>query len=299
MKVLITGATGLVGSALTPLLTTGGHEVLRLTRGPAREAQDVVWHPEHVELPPARLEGLDAVVHLAGENIAGARWTSSVKERIRNSRVQSTRLLCKTLAKLKSPPQVLVCASAIGFYGDRGSEVLTESSPTGTGFLSEVCEAWEASCEPARQAGIRVVNLRLGVILSAKGGALQKMLLPFKLGGGGIIGNGQQYWSWIAIDDVIGAIYHALVTPSLVGAVNATAPQPVTNYKFTKTLGKVLRRPTIVPLPGFAARLVLGEMAEALLLASSRVLPDSLQKSGYQFRFTELEPALRHELGIG
>lgn len=298
MKVLVSGATGLVGSALVPFLTTGGHEVSRLVRGTPKEAQDIPWDPTTATVYPARLEGLDAVVHLAGENIAGARWSPAVKERIRSSRVAGTKLLCEALAKLERKPKVLVCASAIGYYGDQGETVLSETSPAGTGFLPEVCQEWEAACEPARQAGIRVVNLRIGVILSAKGGALTKMLFPFKMGGGGIIGSGKQYWSWVALDDVVGIIHHALTHESVSGPVNTTSPQACTNYEFTKTLGRVLRRPTIAPLPGFVARIVLGEMAQDLLLASVRVAPTALQRSGYQFRFPVLEDALRHELGL-
>lgn len=297
MKVLVSGATGLVGQALTPLLTTNGHEVFRLVRANPSEANDVPWDPQQGVVHPARLEGIDAVVHLAGENIAGARWNPTVKERIRDSRVRGTRLLCETLARLERKPKTLICASAIGYYGDRGSEILTEKSTGGTGFLPDVCDEWEAACEPARQAGIRVVNLRIGVILSPKGGALAKMLLPFKLGGGGIVGSGRQYWSWVAIDDVVGAIAHALTHDQLSGPVNCTAPNPATNYEFTKTLGAVLHRPTIIPMPAFAAKLALGEMAEALLLASTRVMPDKLLATGYQFRCPTLDGALRHVLG--
>jgi len=297
MKIAVTGATGLVGSALCSLLTTAGHDVLRLVRGKTQDANDIPWDPARGELSTARLEGVDAVVHLAGENIAGARWTTAFKERIRTSRVEGTRLLCETLARLKQPPKVLVCASATGFYGDRGNEELTENSSAGSGYLPEVCQAWEAACQPARQAVIRVVNLRIGVILAAQGGALQKMLLPFKLGGGGIVGSGQQYWSWIALDDVIGAIQHAIITETISGPVNAVAPHTATNYEFTKTLGRVLRRPTVLPMPGFAARLLLGGMAQDLLLASARVVPEKLETHGYRFRFPELEGALRHVLG--
>lgn len=297
MKILVVGASGLVGTALVPRLTSEGHEVLRLTRSAPRDAQDISWNPEQGELPPARLEGVDAVIHLAGENIAGARWTDAVKARIRSSRVTGTKLLSETLSRLQRPPQVLICASAIGYYGDRGQESLTEESAPGTGYLAEVCREWEAACEPARQAGIRVVNLRIGVVLSPRGGALQKMLTPFKLGGGGVIGSGKQYWSWIALEDVVGVIQHCLKHKELAGPVNATAPNPSTNYEFTKTLGAVLKRPTIFPVPAFAARLALGQMANDLLLASSRVLPKQLQHSGYQFRCPTLEEALRHELG--
>lgn len=297
MKTLITGATGLVGQSLIPLLTTQGHETWRLVRSAPREPNDISWRPDKSELPAERLDGLDAVVHLAGENIAGARWTPAVKQRLLDSRVGPTRLLCETLAKLRNKPKALVCASAIGYYGDRGADELTESSAAGEGFLPELCREWEAACEPARQAGIRVVNLRIGIVLTPKGGALAKMLLPFKLGGGGVIGSGGQFWSWIAIDDLLGAIYHSLIRDDLAGPVNATAPQPVTNREFTKTLGRVLHRPTIVPMPAFVARLALGEMADALLLASARVLPQRLADTGYQFRFPTLEAALRHVLG--
>lgn len=297
MKVLITGATGLVGKELGPLLTTSGHEVFRLVRSNPSDANDIPWDPAKGEVHKARLEGLDGVVHLAGENIAGARWNAAVKQRIRDSRVVGTRLLCETLASLERKPKVLVCASAIGLYGDRGSDILTEQSAPGDGFLPDVCKEWEAACEPARKAGIRVVNLRIGVILTPKGGALAKMLFPFKMGGGGVVGSGRQYWSWVAIDDVIGAIQHCLTHNDISGPVNCTAPNPATNYEFTKTLGAVLHRPTIFPLPGFVAKLALGEMAEDLLLASTRVMPNALQSSGYQFRCPTLESTLRHVLG--
>lgn len=298
MKILVTGATGLVGTALSAFLTTGGHEVVRLTRSTPRDANDVSWNPESGTIDRARLEGLDAVVHLAGENIAGARWTTAVKQRIRDSRVKGTRLLCEALAQLVRPPKTLICASATGFYGNRGDEELSEGSTAGTGYLADVCREWEEACSPARGAGIRVVNLRIGVVLSAKGGALQKMLFPFRMGGGGVIGSGKQYWSWVAIDDVVGAIHHCLNHQEISGPVNATAPQPSTNLEFTKTLGKVLHRPTIIPMPGFAARIALGEMATDLLLSSTRVVPQALERSGYQFRCPSLEGALRHELGL-
>lgn len=297
MKILVSGATGLVGQELIPLLTTGGHEVFRLVRRNPTEANDIPWDPHKGEIHKARLEGLDGVVHLAGENIAGARWNAVVKQRIRESRTVPTRLLCETLASLERKPKVLVCASAIGYYGDRGTEILSEQSPAGGGFLAEVCREWEAACEPARQAGIRVVNLRIGVVLTPKGGALAKMLFPFKMGGGGVVGSGRQYWSWIAIDDVIGSIQHCLTHNEIYGPVNATAPNPATNYEFTKTLGAVLHRPTIFPLPGFVAKLALGEMAQDLLLASTRVMPNQLQATGYQFRCPTLESTLRHVLG--
>lgn len=301
MNILISGSTGLVGTALIPLLTTGGHEVVRLVRSKSKSPSKemVHWDPDANYIDAAGLERLDAVVHLAGESVADGRWTPAKKGRIRDSRIKGTRLLCETLAHLANPPKTLICASAIGFYGDRGDEVLTEASPGGTGFLAEACREWEAECEPARQKGIRVVNLRIGVVLTPAGGALAKMLPPFKMGVGGVIGNGRQFMSCIAIDDLIGVINYALVTPTLAGPVNGVCPQPVTNREFTKTLGAVLNRPTVFPVPAFAARLAFGEMADALLLASSRVEPKTLVESGYQFRYPTVEAALRHVLGAG
>jgi uncharacterized protein (TIGR01777 family) len=243
------------------------------------------------------IEGFDAVVHLAGESIAASRWTDAQKTKIRDSRVQGTTLLSETIAKLATPPKVLVCASAIGYYGNRGDTILREDSTIGAGFLAAVCQEWESAAEPAKKKGVRVVHVRTGIVLSPRGGALAKMLLPFKLGVGGIMGNGRQYWSWIALDDVIGAFHHALKTESLYGAVNAVAPAAVTNQEFTKTLGKVLSRPTIFPLPAFAARLALGEMADDLLLSSARLEPARLLATGYKFHHPELEGALRDLLG--
>lgn len=296
MKVLISGASGFVGSKLSPFLSAGGHHVQPLVRGKAETGQ-VAWEPEQGSIDADALEGLDAVIHLAGENIAGARWSEPQKRRIRESRVKGTRLLSQALAGLRRKPGVLVSASAIGYYGSRGAELLDETSVPGADFLAEVCEAWERSTQPAAEAGIRVVNLRFGVILSPDGGALAKMLTPFRLGVGGRIGSGEQYMSWIAVDDVLGAIQHAAVTATLHGPVNVVAPSPVTNRSFTRTLGRVLGRPTFFPLPAFAARLALGEMANALLLASQRVEPKKLLGSGYRFRFAKLEAALRHVLG--
>ncbi len=299
MQVLISGSSGMVGSALVPSLATAGHRVARLVRQgtAAPGANDVPWDPAAEKIDETRLPGTEAVVHLAGENIAAGRWTEARKEAIRKSRVEGTLLLSRALARMKPPPKVLIAASAIGFYGDRGEEVLREVSPRGRGFLPAVCVAWESATEPAEKAGVRIVNLRFGIILSAKGGALAKMLLPFRLGAGGIIGSGRQYMSWVSIDDVVGAIEHALAHETLNGPVNVVAPAPATNHEFTKTLGKVLRRPTLFPMPGFAARLVFGEMADALLLASARVVPDRLRASGYSFRHPDLEPALRSLLG--
>lgn len=296
MRVAITGSSGLVGSTLVPLLTTGGHSVTRLVRRDAGQGE-VLWNPQAERFDASPLEGIDAVVHLAGENIAGSRWNARVKQRLRDSRVAATRGLCEGLAAMSSRPKVLVCASAVGFYGDRGDELLDEESRPGSGFLADLAHDWEDATAPAAEAGIRVVNLRFGVILSPKDGALAKMLLPFKLGAGGRVGCGKQYWSWISIDDAAGAIHHAIMTDDLVGPVNAVAPNPVTNHEFTKTLGRVLRRPTFIPMPAFAARLALGEMADELLLASSRVEPKKLVQSGYDFRQPTLEAALRHLLG--
>ena len=296
MKILVSGSTGLVGSALVPFLLTGGHQVARLVRSQPTAGGEVPWDPAAGRLEATNLEGLDAVVHLAGERITG-RWTAAKKARIRSSRVQGTRLLAETLARLARPPKTLVCASAIGYYGHRGDELLREESPPGAGFLAEVCREWEAAARPAAEKGIRVVQLRIGVVLSAAGGALALMLTPFKLGLGGRVGSGQQYMSWIAIDDLAGIIQHALANESLRGPVNAVAPRAITNREFTKTLGRVLGRPTIFPMPAFAARLAFGQMADELLLASARVEPTRLIASGYKFRTPELEAALRHLLG--
>ncbi len=296
--VLVTGSGGLIGSALVPLLTTGGHRVTRLVRGrPRRRQGERPWRPAQGVLDPADLEDVDAVVHLAGENIAAGRWTEARKTLIRESRVAGTQVLAGALARLPRPPKVLLCASAVGFYGARGGELVREESPPGGGFLPEVCVAWEAATEAARKAGVRVVHLRLGVVLSPAGGALKNMLPPFLVGGGGRLGDGAQFMSWIALDDAIGAIHHALSHPSLRGAVNLVAPHPVTNRTFTRTLGRVLKRPACLAVPAAALRLTLGEMADALLLTGARVDPVRLRESGYAFRFPELEAALRHLLG--
>jgi uncharacterized protein (TIGR01777 family) len=298
MNVLVTGSTGLVGSAVVAFLTAGGHQVTRLVRTtPAPGAAEVYWDPAAKTIATPALEGLDAVVHLAGENIATGRWTPAKKRRIRDSRVQGTRLLCYALAQLVEPPTVLVSASAIGYYGDRGDRIMTEENRPGTDFLAEVCREWEAATAPAEERGLRVVRLRTGMVLTPAGGALHKMLTPFKLGVGGIMGNGQQYMSWIARDDVVGIIQHALTADALRGPVNAVSPHPVTNQEFTKTLGQILQRPTVLPMPSFAARALFGEMADALMLSSTRVEPERLINSGYEFQFPELDGALRHMLG--
>ena len=296
MNVLVTGSSGLIGSALVPVLRTGGHRVTRLLRSQARPGENQFrWDPEGGSLDPSSLEGSEAVVHLAGASVAG-RWTEAKKARILDSRVKGTKLLSDALASLERPPKVMVCSSAIGYYGDRGEEELTEESSPGSGFLADVARRWEAACQPAAEAGIRIVNLRTGIVLSPAGGALAKMLTAFRLGAGGRLGSGHQYMSWIALDDVIGAIRHALVTEELSGPVNAVAPNPVTNREFTRTLGKVLGRPTLLSMPAFAARLALGQFAEEGLLAGARVVPARLAQTGYQFRHPELEPALRRLL---
>jgi uncharacterized protein (TIGR01777 family) len=297
MKILVTGSSGLVGERLVHSLKSQGQEVVRLVRSiPKDSATEIRWNPDEGTLDEAGLEGLDSVVHLAGENLAEGRWTDEKKKRIRESRVKGTRLLSEALARLKEKPEVLVSASAIGFYGNRGDEILTERSAAGDDFLAEVCREWELATAPAGENGIRVVHLRFGVILSREGGALAKMLFPFRMGVGGKIGSGKQYMSWIAIDDVVGVIEHALMNDELRGAVNVVSPNPVTNYEFTKTMGSVLSRPTVFPVPAFAAKLLFGEMADATLLTSQRVEPERLKASGYKFKYPELKNALQHVL---
>jgi len=276
-------------------MTKVEHQVTRLVRGKAGVGS-VVWDPTAESFDSSVLQGVDAVVHLAGENIASSRWTSQVKERIRRSRIQGTRLLAEGLAAMPNPPRVFISASAIGYYGDCGDELLDENSPSGDGFLADTALQWEAATQPASDAGIRVVRMRIGVILSPRGGALAKMLLPFKLGAGGRVGNGRQWWSWIALDDVVGAILHLLSNDAISGPVNVVSPNPVSNSVFTKILGRVLKRPTIFPMPAVVARIVLGEMANELLLASTRVQPERLLETGYQFQQPELSAALRYLL---
>jgi hypothetical protein len=302
MRVAVSGSTGLVGSEVVTVLSGAGHEVVRLVRrAPAHEEKSVLrWEPEMGEIDAVGLEGLDAVVHLAGENIASGRWTAARKAAIRDSRVKGTRLLCDTLAGLARPPKTLVCASAVGIYGDRGEDVLTEESPAAEGFLPGVCREWEAATGAAARKGIRVAALRIGMVLSPKGGALPRMLPLFRGGLGGVIGSGRQYVSWVALDDLPLILLHALQCGALSGPVNAVAPRPVTNREFTEALGKVLSRPTPLPVPAFALRLAVGrEMADALLLASARVVPRRLEETGYSFRYPELEGALRHLLAKG
>jgi len=297
MHVLMTGSHGLIGSALTSFLGGGGHQVRPLQRGTSPDPGAAVWNPAAGTFSPGAFDGIDAVVHLAGESIASGRWTEARKTSIRESRVIGTRHLCEALGKLETPPKVLVAASAIGFYGERGDELLDESAPPGSGFLPDVCQAWEEAVAPARDRGIRVVHLRTGIVLSPLGGALAKMLTPFQFGVGGVLGSGDQYMSWIALDDMLGIVLKALTDTSVSGPVNAVAPNAVTNREFTKILGRVLRRPTIFPVPAFAVRLLFGEMGDALLLASTRVAPTRLNQAGFEFAYPDLEGALRHTLG--
>lgn len=299
MKVLISGSTGLIGSALIPVLNDAGHDVVRLVRSaPKSDGSEVRWDPESERIDSDGLEGMDAVVHLAGENIGSARWSREKKARIFDSRVKGTRLLCESLANLARPPQVLVCASAIGYYGNRAAETVNEESTSGFGFLAEVCVEWEIATEPIAETDVRLVNLRMGIVLSREGGPLAKMLPPFKMGVGGVLGSGRQYMSWIALDDAVAAIHHTLITDSLQGPVNNVAPHPVTNREFTKALGRVLRRPTLFPLPSFGLRVMFGrEMANELFLSSTRVAPTRLLDTGYTFQYPDVEGALRHVLG--
>jgi uncharacterized protein (TIGR01777 family) len=294
MKVLLSGSHGLVGKALITRLEANRHEICRLVRHAPSSESEIEWSPDRYSIAISRLEGFDAVIHLAGESIAEGRWTDEKKQRIRESRVKGTKLLSDALANLSRPPKTLIAASAIGFYGNRGDEILRETSAPGEGFLPEVCIAWEKATELAMQKGIRVVNTRFGIILSKEGGALAKMLPPFRMGIGGRIGSGRQWMSWIALNDVVEGLNYVLTNESLSGPVNFVAPKPVTNAEFTKTLGRVLSRPTFFPVPAFAARLALGEMADALLLSSQRVEPARLNDANYTFRFSELREALSH-----
>lgn len=294
MKVLISGSTGLVGTALSKSLTNDGSEVVRLVRHkPKAGSSEVWWDPAGGNIDEQSLEGHDVLVHLAGESIASGRWTDEKKRAILESRVKGTTLLSESLAHLSRPPQVFLSASAVGYYGDRGDELLTEQSATGNDFLAHVCIQWEAATKLAAEKGIRTVNTRFGVILDDKGGALAKMLTPFRMGIGGRVGSGEQWMSWVALEDVVNALKFLMGQASIRGPVNIVAPNPVTNAEFTKTLGGVLSRPTIFPVPGFGARLAFGEMADALLLSSQRVAPTVLKSSGFEFKWPTLEGALK------
>lgn len=298
LTVAITGSSGFVGSPLRGFLTTGGHSVVSLVRrkpDPARG--EIAWDPMEGRIDRESLEGVDAVVHLAGENLAGGRWTPAKKKAIRRSRVVGTRVLVDALNGLRRPPRVLVSASATGFYGNRGAERITEASPPGRGFLPGVCREWEAEAAKAKRSGIRVVALRTGLALSPAGGALGSMLLPFKLGVGGRLGTGRQFVSWIDHDDLLGLVLHAVTTPSLRGPVNAVAPHPVSNATFATALGRALGRPTLVPVPSLAVKAMFGEMGVALLLQGARVLPEAAQESGFRFAFEGIEESLAFQLG--
>lgn len=302
LTVVVTGSRGLIGSELVPLLRADGHHIVRLVTGKGAGADDgttwVNWDPA-APFDPAVLDGAGAVIHLAGENVAAGRWTDERKRRIRESRTIPTRNLAGAIAKLPPDrrPGVFLCASAVGYYGDRGDEVLTEDSSPGTGFLADVCREWEAATGPAHTAGVRVVNLRFGIVLSAKGGALAKQLLPFRLGLGAALGSGKQWVPWVAVDDVIGAIRHGLTRAAVSGPANLVAPTPVTNREFTKTLARVLGRPAFLRAPRFALRLLFGDLADEGLLASTRAVPAKLQSAGYEFRHPELAAALQSLLG--
>lgn len=296
MKILITGASGLIGKALHESFKAKGHEILLASRSEPKDEQHIQWNAdtgfEDEDLP--KLEGLDAAIHLAGENIAGLRWTEEKKKAIRDSRVFGTRTMIEAFAKLEQKPKVFIAGSAIGFYGDRGDEEMTESSPAGTTFLATTTKEWEAESRRAEDMGIRTVLLRTGIVLSKDGGALATMLTPFKFGVGGVVGSGKQWVSWVSLDDVVGAVNFVLDNESIRGAVNIASPNPATNEEFTKTLGSVLYRPTFLPLPEFAVHMVFGEMGDALLLDSTKIRPKRLLDAGYKFKFPELKKALEH-----
>lgn len=294
MKVAVSGASGLIGSALLPALEGSGHEVIRLVRRKPEGSNEIAWNPEDGSIDVDGLQGVDAVVNLSGATI-GRRWTEQRKAEILESRVSSTSLLARTIAELEPRPSVLVCAGGVGIYGDRDDEILTEESTIGSGFLADVGTAWEAAAEPARAAGIRVVNFRQGIALSRDGGALERLLTPFKLGVGGRVGSGKQWWSWVSLDDLVAAYRFALES-DLAGPVNLVAPNPAANVQFVKALGRALHRPTVFPLPTFAVKAAFGEMGEHVLLESQRVLPARLLDAGFAFSYPDLESALEHAL---
>jgi len=289
-RILISGASGLIGAALVSVLESSGDEVFRLVRRALRNERELQWDPERA-VPPELVSGFNAVIHLSGESVAG-RWTTAKKQRIRDSRVVSTANLANAIARAEKPPQTFICASAVGYYGNRGDEVLTEESVSGSGFLAEVSREWEAAASPAANAGARVVNIRIGIVLSRDGGGLKQMMLPFRLGLGGKIGSGRQWWSWIHIDDLVAAVVFILQNVEMHGPVNMVSPNPVTNAEFTWTLARVLHRPAILPVPAFAARIAFGEFAKEGLLSSAKVMPKGLLQTEFRFRYPELEEGL-------
>lgn len=300
-RFLVTGSSGLVGTALTAHLSAAGHQVTRLLRGPARStdprrASSESWDPGRGHLDPESVSGYDAVVHLAGAGIADGQWSPARKKLIRDSRVDGTHLLARSLAAAPIPPPVLVCASAVGFYGDRGDVEVDEASAVGSGFLAETAREWEEAARPAVGAGIRVVHLRIGIVLTPAGGALARILPPYRMGLGGPLGNGRQFWSWIALNDLLGVVMHSAATKELVGPVNAVSPEPVRNSEFSATLARVLRRPAVFRVPARVLQLLLGEMADEMLLGSTRVRPTRLIESGFDYDYPVLEDALRHLL---
>lgn len=295
MKALITGASGLIGKELQKSFRANGYELLLASRKESTDPLHVQWSIEEGFAKPEAIEGVDIVVHLAGENVSGGlRWTEEKKKAIRDSRVLGTRNVVDAISKVKHKPKVFIASSAIGFYGERGDEEVTESSAAGDDFLSSVCKEWEAESRRAEDAGIRTVLLRTGIVLSKDGGALATMLLPFKMGVGGVVGSGKQWMSWISLDDEIAIINFAIENENIRGALNAVSPNPVTNHEFTKTLGDVLYRPTILPLPEFAVSMIFGEMGDALLLASTKVIPKRLEDAGFEFKYPDLKPAIEH-----
>lgn len=294
MKVLITGASGLLGHALQASFKDKGYEMLLASRKEPEDDRHIQWSIEGGFTDPEKLEGVDVVVHLAGENVSGLRWTDEKKKAIHDSRVLGTRNVVDAISKLKKKPKTFIASSAIGFYGERGDEEVVESSAAGDNFLAGVCKEWEAESRRAEDAGIRTVLLRTGIVLSKDGGALATMLLPFKMGVGGVVGSGKQWMSWISLDDEIAIINYCIENENIRGAVNAVAPNPVTNQEFTKTLGEVLYRPTFLPLPEFAVSMIFGEMGDALLLASTKVIPKRLEDAGFEFKYPELKPAIEH-----
>jgi uncharacterized protein (TIGR01777 family) len=298
LTVAITGGSGLIGASLASFLTTGGHRVVSLVRDSRKLSEGkIFWNPAAGVLDPADLEGVDAVVHLAGSSIADRRWTDERRRAIKQSRARGTELLARTLATMRGGPRTLISASAVGYYGDRGDRVVDEHEPSGKGFLAEVCRAWEGAVEPAERAGLRVVRLRIGVVLSPAGGALGQMLLPFKLGVGGRLGSGKQYLSWIDLDDLVGLMHHALHDDRLHGPVNATAPNPVTNAAFTSALGRALGRPTVLPVPAVALKALFGELGTEALLWGQRVVPAKATGAGFDFFYEGVEDSLRFQLG--